>query len=273
MKLKGKVALVTGGSGGIGSEVCRTLVREGAAVVIFSKDVRARKLAQEITASGGKAIALVGDVSKPENATKAVRATLRAFKRIDILVNCAGVQAPIGLIVDTDPRQWKKNIEVNLFGTVFFARAVLPHLLKQKSGNIVNFSGGGASGPRPHFSAYAVAKTGVVKFTEILAAETNGTGVRVNAVAPGSVNTGMLEEVLKAGARAGKEFPEAKIRKVQGGTLPEVPAGLVLFLASSDSHTLSGKLIAAVWDGWKTWTKKDIEKIQASDRYTLRRVT
>jgi NAD(P)-dependent dehydrogenase (short-subunit alcohol dehydrogenase family) len=274
MKFKGKVALITGGSGGIGSAVSRSLAREGAKVVIFSRDQKAlKKIANEIHQDGGTALALLGDVSRQQDAQKAVAATLRKFKRLDILVNCAGVQEPIGLFVKTDAAKWRKNVEVNLFGTVYFAHAVLPHMLKRKSGAIVNFSGGGASGTRPYFSAYAVAKTGVVKFTEILATETEGTGIRVNAVAPGAVNTGMLEEVLKAGARAGKEFAAAKIRKVKGGTPPDLAAELVVFLASSDSHTLSGKLIAAIWDGWKKWNKKDIEKIQKSDRFTLRRVT
>ena len=275
MKFKGKVALVTGGSGGIGSTVSRALAREGAKVVIFSRDKKAlKRIAGEIQKSGGVALPIFGDVSRHKEVQRAVNTTIQKFKRLDILVNCAGVQEPIGLFAKSNIEKWKKNIEVNLLGTVYFAHAALPHMLKRKSGYIVNFSGGGASGPRPYFLPYAVAKTGIVKFTEILAAETKGLGVRVNAVAPGAVNTHMLEEVLRAGPRAGeKELSEAKARKVKGGTAAEVATELVQFLASDDSHVLSGKLIAAVWDGWRSWTKKDIEKIQESDMYTLRRVT
>ena len=275
MKFKGKVALVTGGSGGIGSTVSRALAREGAKVVIFSRDKKAlKRIAGEIQKSGGVALPIFGDVSRHKEVQRAVNTTIQKFKRLDILVNCAGVQEPIGLFAKSNIEKWKKNIEVNLLGTVYFAHAALPHMLKRKSGYIVNFSGGGASGPRPYFLPYAVAKTGIVKFTEILAAETKGLGVRVNAVAPGAVNTHMLEEVLRAGPRAGeKELSEAKARKVKGGTAPEVATELVQFLASDDSHVLSGKLIAAVWDGWRSWTKKDIERIQESDMYTLRRVT
>ncbi len=274
MKLKGKVALVAGGSGGIGRVVCMTLAREGATVAIFSKDKKAiEDLKKNIERSGGKAVGFVGEIARPDVAKKVVGAVIKKFKRIDILVNMAAIQKPIGLFGTDDMKTWKRNIEVTLLGTVNFAHAVLPHMLKQKSGTIVNFGGGGASGPRPHFTSYAVGKTGIIRFTETLAAELKGTGVRVNAVAPGTIHTPLLEEIVHAGVKAGaEEYRRAKELVEKGTTSAQVPADLVLFLASNDSHTLSGKLIAAIWDGWRTWSKKDIEKIQASDACTLRRV-
>jgi NAD(P)-dependent dehydrogenase (short-subunit alcohol dehydrogenase family) len=139
-------------------------------------------------------------------------------------------------------------------------------------GKIVNFSGGGATGSRPHFSAYACAKTAIVRLTEVLADEVREFHIDVNAIAPGAVNTAMLDELLGAGEMAGsKERSEATKRKEAGGTPPEVPAGLVAFLASDESDGITGKLISAPWDPWND--KGFQEALRANqDLATLRRI-
>jgi len=146
-------------------------------------------------------------------------------------------------------------------------------MMEQKSGSIVNFSGGGSTSSRPNFSSYAVSKTGVVRFTEVVAQEVKKYGVRVNAVSPGAVNTFMTEEVLQAGKLAGKrELEDVKKRLKEGGVSPNLVSELVLFLASNKSRPLTGRLISAIWDDWRNWQKKDIENIMKGEQYTLRRI-
>ncbi|HVO28398.1 MAG TPA: SDR family oxidoreductase [Candidatus Paceibacterota bacterium] len=274
MKLKNKVAVITGGSGGIGRVVAEFFVREGARVVIVS---RGRKdispVVKEIAAVTGKQVSGVScDVADAKAAARAIRGIAKKFRRVDVLVNCAGIQAPIGPFAGNKIEDWENNIAVNLFGTVHACKAVLPFMMKRRSGVIINFAGGGAVSSRPNFSAYAVAKTGVTRLTEILADELKPYHIRVNAISPGGVNTGMAEEVLRVGARAGKaELAKIKKQFQTGGVPPELPAALAVFLASNDSRGLTGRLISAPWDKWNAWGKKQIKAIMAGDKFTLRR--
>jgi NAD(P)-dependent dehydrogenase (short-subunit alcohol dehydrogenase family) len=274
--LRGKTALVTGGSGGIGRVVAAHLVARGAAVCILgSKRERLSSALKELKSAGVDGIlGQCCDVSDRVSVHRAVKRAAARLGGLDILVNAAGIQAPIGAFASTDIREWERNLQVNLLGTVYFCKAAIPFLEQRKGGAIINFSGGGATSSRANFSAYAVAKAGVVRFTEVLAEELQEKHIRVNAVAPGAVNTGMLDEVLAAGVRAGqKEVREAETRAQKGGSSPELAAELVVFLASRRSHGLSGKLISAVWDPWREWGKADIDQIMSEPKYNLRRVT
>jgi NAD(P)-dependent dehydrogenase (short-subunit alcohol dehydrogenase family) len=280
MKLNGKLAVITGGSRGIGKTVAEFFAREGARVFILSRDRREIAAAiREIVETTGKEIqGAACDVADAKAVARIVRRIGKKFHHIDVLVNCAGIQMPIGPFADNSIEDWEKNIAVNLFGTVHACKAVLPFMMKHrgsrgKGGSIINFSGGGATSSRPNFSAYAVAKTGVVKLTEILADELKPFHIRINAIAPGAVNTFMLTEVLGMETRAGKqELAAARKHFKEGGVSPEVPAALVVFLASHDSYGLTGRLVSAPWDGWKKWDKKAIKKIMATDALKLRRV-
>lgn len=270
MILRGKTAIVTGGSGGIGLTVAELLAKEGAKVFILARRrARLSTALKRLKNNGLTVEALLADVPDPI-------AVGRAFKkvgRVDILVNAAGIQAPIGPFVEDDIRVWARNIEVNLIGTAVACHTVLPGMIRRRKGAIINFSGGGATDSRPNFSAYASAKTAVVRFTEILADEVRPYGIRVNAIAPGAVNTAMLDEVLRAGRRAGKkEMQEARLRARQGGTPPEKAAALCLFLASDRSKGLNGRLISAVWDPWGKWRAQDIRTVMKGEKYTLRRM-
>ncbi len=275
--LKGMVAIVTGGAGGVGSAIALALVCEGARVVIIGRRAPGvRRAVAEIASatSAGSVVGIVGDVSQERRVRAMVRSVAKRYGRIDILVNCAAIQAPIGPFVTSEWREWRTNIETNLFGTVLMCRAVAPLMARRRAGSIINFSGGGSTSSRPNFSAYAVAKTGVVRFTEVLADELASHGVRANAVAPGAVKTKMLGEILAAGRRAGESELSSVRRKVAaGGDSAENAAGLVVFLASKRSEGLTGRLVSAVWDPWKSWNRRAIERIMKSDRYTLRRTT
>ena len=199
-------------------------------------------------------------------------AALARFGRIDILVNNAGVQPPIGPLVDNDPQEWEQAIAVNLLGPFHCLQAVLPGMIERGQGKIINLSGGGATAPRPNFSAYAASKAAVVRLTETLAEELRPHNIQVNAIAPGAINTRMLDEVLEAGAAAGDELAAARERSQQGGTPVELAADLVVFLASERSGQLTGKLISAPHDDWRTWDDGRIEELVGSSWYTLRRL-
>jgi 3-oxoacyl-[acyl-carrier protein] reductase len=135
-------------------------------------------------------------------------------------------------------------------------------------------SGGGATAPLPNFSLYAVSKAAVVRLTDTLAAELHGSGVRVNAIAPGAIDTKLQDQVLAAGKRAGEIFTRMRtIRDTGKGATPvDIPASLALFLASDESNGLTGRLVSAPHDPWQTWDSSRIEHIAASSWFTLRRL-
>jgi NAD(P)-dependent dehydrogenase (short-subunit alcohol dehydrogenase family) len=152
-------------------------------------------------------------------------------------------------------------------------RAVLPHFKRHGYGKIVQLSGGGATNPLPRISAYAASKAAVVRFVETLAEEVRGEGIDVNAIAPGALNTRLLDEILQAGPeKVGVEFFDRSMRqKTQGGAPLEQGARLAVFLGAAASDGITGKLISAVWDPWEQLAqhRRDLE---ATDIYTLRRI-
>jgi 3-oxoacyl-[acyl-carrier protein] reductase len=272
--LKDKVAVITGGGRGIGRAVAAAFVENGACVTIVSRTASdIDETSKFLRGKGGRVIGVVADVSKRDAVENVVQKTISGFNTVDVLVNCAGIQKPIGPFVDNDIDLWIESIHVNLLGTVICCKAVLPIMLKKQKGVIINFSGGGATSSRPNFSAYACSKTAVVRFTEVLADELKKYNVRVNAVAPGAVNTRMLDEVLEAGGLAGDELNEAKIRAQKGGVSPDLAAQLAVFLASDKSEGLTGRLISAVWDNWREFDADIIRRIGETNKYTLRRIT
>ena len=273
MRLKDKVAIVTGAGRGIGRAIALAYADEGASVVAISRTLsEVEETARLIRSAGKRAVPIRADISHAGEVEDAVSLVIKEFGRVDILVNAAGVQGPIGPVLENDINHWIQTVQVNLIGTFLCIRAVLPAMIEQRSGKIINFSGGGATSPRPYFTAYAASKGAVVHFTESLAEELKKHNVQVNVVAPGAVNTNMLEEVLRAGSLAGEhEFKKAQEQLEKGGTPLDKPVNLAVFLASDDSNGLSGKLISAVWDDWQYMVGK-VDEIMSSDIYTLRRV-
>lgn len=203
-----------------------------------------------------------------------VETAVEAYGQVDVLVNAAGVYGPIGPLWEVDAEKWVRAMQINLFGTFFGCQAVLPHMIGRRQGKIINFSGGGATSPLPRFTAYGVSKTAIVRLTETLAEEVKAFNVQVNVIAPGMVDTRLQDAVLAAGERAGDLFP--RIRRLretgEGGGPRELPAGLVVFLASEVSNGLTGKLIAAPHDGWELWDRERIAELMALPWFTLRRM-
>ena len=273
MKLKDKVAVVTGAGRGIGKAIALAFAREGADVVVVSRTPsEVKETAAQIGALGRHALALRVDVSRVQDVENMVASATEEFGRIDVLVNNAGILGPVGPLVENDVKHWIETIKVNLIGTFLCCKAVLPVMIAQRKGKIINLSGGGAAYPNPRFSAYATSKAAVVRLTDTLAEELTEFNIQVNAIAPGAINTGIQEEILAAGKVAGKKaLAEARKVRETGGTHLNVPAALAVFLASEESKGLTGKLISAVWDDWQNLGKR-VSEIVSTDLYTLRRV-
>ena len=269
MLLKDKVAIITGGSRGIGKAIAEAFLREGAKCVLVSRSQA--ELEQAKKDSRGQVEILQADVSQSDSGEKIASYCLSTFGKIDILVNAAGIQGPIGLFYENDRQKWEETLHVNLLGTLFLMQVVVPVMLEQKSGKIINFSGGGATGSRPRFSAYAASKTAVVRLTEVAADELKGTSIDINAISPGAVNTNMTEEIIRAGPDAGKEYESALKQKADESVSPVKATALSVFLASSHSDGLSGKLVSAIWDKWED-IPKHLNEIMSTDVYTLRRI-
>jgi 3-oxoacyl-[acyl-carrier protein] reductase len=277
VKLQGKKILVTGASQGLGLAVAERCLDEGAEVAICARTSEAvERVGASLRARAAKAqrvVAAVADVSNAEEVEAMVARVRRELEGLDGLVNNAGIYGPKGLTEEVDWAEWAKAVEVNLFGTVLPCRAVLPSFREQGSGRIVNLSGGGATAPLPRFSAYAASKAAVVRFTETLAEELRGTPIQVNAVAPGALNTRLLEEAIAAGPdKVGQAFYDRSLRqKAEGGAPLEKGAALCAFLLSSESDGIQGRLLSAVWDPWADLPARRAE-LEESDIYTLRRI-
>ena len=276
MNLYGRVAIVTGAGRGIGKAIALAFAAEGADVVAVSRTIpEVEQTASEIKARGRKSLAIKADVSDQQDVQEMIALALKEFGKVDILVNNAGVLGPIGPVWENDIEGWLKAVHINLIGAFLCSRAVLPMMIEQRWGRIINLSGGGAAYGRPYFSAYASSKAALVRFTECLATEVKPYNITVNAIAPGLVNTRMQDEVLSAGPKAGEEaLAQARRAKAGGGVSPDLAASLAVFLASDDSAGLTGRLISAVWDDWKSWKSPDRLSaiISSPELYTLRRV-
>jgi NAD(P)-dependent dehydrogenase (short-subunit alcohol dehydrogenase family) len=270
MTLEGRVALVTGGSRGIGRAVVTRLVAEGARVVLCGRNAADAKAAA--AAAGHDTLGLAADVSQAADVERLVEQALARFGRIDVLVNNAGVYGPIGPAWENDPAQWQQAIAINLGGAFLTCRRVVPEMIKAGGGKIINMSGGGAATPFPRFTAYAVSKAALVRFTETLALEVAGHNIQVNAIAPGFVATRLHDATLAAGERAGADFLKKTREQVTHGAVdPATPAALVAYLASDKGDRITGKFISAVWDRWAD-LEQHLDDLAKTDVYTLRRI-
>ncbi len=275
MKLRGKVAIITGGGVGIGRTLALRFAEEGAAVVIASRTRSALdETAKKVSDLGGRVLALPTDVSVEREVNQLVRETHGEFGSVDVLVNNAGILGPVGPAQQNDIASWIHTINVNLIGTFLCCRGVLPLMIAQKSGKIINLSGGGATLPYPRFSAYATSKAGVVGLTQTLAEEVKEYNIQVNAIAPGLTDTRMQDEILMAGELAGERaVTRANEAKREGGADPTRAANLAIFLASERSGLITGRIISAVWDDWESLSDNSrLESLISSDLYTLRRI-
>ncbi len=269
--------LITGASRGLGRALAHAFWLQGANLVVAARSVDAlQSLKKDLDSSrnpGQEVHCLPIDLSEPGAVDHLISETRLLWNQIDVLINNAAIVGPIGASWEIAWDAWKTTLTVNLFSPVQLCRLCVPWMVQQNHGKIINLSGGGASGPRPKFSAYAVAKVGLVRFTESLAMELQDFNIQVNAVAPGTMYSEMTNAVIEAGAqRAGqKEFLEALRQRDQPDANIERAVSLCLFLGSSSSDAISGKLISAAWDPWEE-LGSHAEDLAGSDVYTLRRI-
>ncbi len=242
------VVIVTGASGGMGAAIAHIAVRLGAQVVITAR--RAEALAavvRSLQEAGGAALPVPGDISRPDDCQRTVAEALRAFGRLDAIINNAGILEPIAPIAGSPPEAWEQNIAINLLGPVWLTQAALPHL-RPANGRVINISSGAATYPYRGWSAYTTAKAGLNHFTRVLALEEPA--ITAIALRPGAVDTPMQALIRDRGAQAG--MAEADYRKfadlsAEGRLLPpELPGKSAAVLALYAPHELSGEFIN--WD-------------------------
>ena len=248
LQLRDKVALVTGGGRGIGKAIVEAFAREGARVVVGDILLdEAQQVVEEI-ASSVKTIAVKVDVSKKTDVAAMVETALREFGRIDILVNAAGV---IGCtpFVDIEEDEWDRVMDVNARGVYLVTRAVVPHMMKQRYGKIVNISSRSGKSAQALFSHYGASKFAVIGLTQSLARELAEYDINVNAICPGTLRTDMYEKILDARSKLSglprEEIFASVIATIPLGRpqLPEDIAGVAVFLSSELARNITGESV------------------------------
>jgi 3-oxoacyl-[acyl-carrier protein] reductase len=276
--LQGRAILITGANQGLGLAIAHACVDAGANVLMCARDNTLLQSARHdvvMRAATGQIVeAVAADVSNAGDVERITSRAFALFPQLHALVNNAGVYGPMGLIEDVDWGAWVRAVEINVFGSILMCRALLPHFKAHRYGKIVQLSGGGATNPLPRLSAYAASKAAIVRFAESLALEVKDDGIDVNAIAPGALNTRMMDELIAAGPETvgAAFFQRMKRIADEGGTPLETGAALCVFLASAASDGITGKLLSAVWDPWADLPAHRAD-LEATDVYTLRRIT
>lgn len=238
--LSGKVALITGGSRGIGAAVARRLAEAGSHVAIGyqTRGDTAASVAAEITAAGGQCLLVQGDITDGDAVQRIAADTAAHFGRIDILVNCAGI-APYRALGAMDAAYIRAMLDANVLGTVLITQAVLAHLTSP-GGRILNFASALAFRPIPGSSIYSASKAAIVTLTHAWSKELGPRGITVNAIAPGVIETEMTTAILaERGAGIVASTPLGRIGQ------PDDIAGIALFLCSSEARWVTGRTIIA----------------------------
>jgi 3-oxoacyl-[acyl-carrier protein] reductase len=276
MKLKQRGVLITGSNRGLGKAIAMACVSQGADVLLCARDSGTLQPVvaelSELAGSSRRILTASVDTCDPAAVQAAVTRAANELPNFCGLVNNAGIWGPKGAIEEVDLEEWRHAMEVNVFGPLYACRAAVPVFRKKGYGKIVNLSGGGATSPMPRLSAYAASKAAVVRFTETLAGEVRDAAIDVNAVAPGALNTAMLDEILAAGPeKVGDYYERALKQKESGGSSLQRAADLCVHLLSAETDGITGRLISAVWDPWpKLQDLRDT--LAPTDVYTLRRI-
>lgn len=241
INLNGQIAIITGGSRGIGASAAVLFAKAGANVVItYSKNAKAAKeVIEKVKKEGRICIALKADIAKPNHSAKVVKATLKAFGKIDILVNNAGIWT-YGKIGEMSEKVWRETMAVNLDGMFYMTNAVVPYMKKQKSGKIINISSTAGQRGEAEHSHYAASKGGMISFTKAIATELGPYNINVNSVAPGWVDTDLNDEVFADAAYKEQERLRIPLQRIP--TADDI-AGPILFLASDLARHITGEIL------------------------------
>ncbi|NLW56690.1 MAG: 3-oxoacyl-[acyl-carrier-protein] reductase [Firmicutes bacterium] len=237
MKLAQEVAIVTGAARGIGRAIAQALAAEGAKVVLADLLPDVQTTADELMQAGYQTFAVTGDVSRFQDAERIVEATLNQFGQVDIVVNNAGITRD-NLLLRMSEEDWRKVIDINLTGTFNLTKAALKHMIKRRSGKIVNIASIIGEIGNAGQANYAASKAGVIAFTKSVAKEVASRGIRANAVAPGFIQSKMTDVLPeKVKAEMEKQIPLVRLGK------PEDVAKAVTFLVSPDAEYITGQVL------------------------------
>ncbi|MDM8532021.1 SDR family oxidoreductase [Anaerolineales bacterium HSG25] len=266
--LPNKVAIVTGASQGMGRATALTLAQAGAKLVLVARSETAlNQLADEIISAGGEALAVPTDVSQQAQVDRMLTVTMQTFGRIDILVNNAALIDPFGMVWETDPTAWERLMRVNVIGPYLCARAVLPTMLAQNEGRIINVSSGAAVSNVEGISAYCASKAALERFSEVLAAEVANTNISVMIFRPGVVETDMQRDI--------RAIPAEQLPLVdkwhalfEDGNLrpPQEPALAILWLASRFASATNGQTFNIDEDSFRAQLTADLGMSMMSGR-------
>ena len=245
MRFKDKVALVTGGTSGIGRATALLFAQEGAKVAIVGRDpARGQRVVDEIQAGGGQAVFFRCDVRFADECRGVIEDTLGRFGQLDVLCNNAGVYFA-NTAIDCTEEEWDETVDISLKGTFLMCKYALPHMIEQRSGAIVNMASGWGLVGGNEAAAYCAAKGGVVLLTKAMAVDHSAQGIRVNCVCPGDVDTPMLiDDAQRRGMAFAAYMAEAANRPMGRVGQPEEVARAVLFLASDEASFITGAALA-----------------------------
>ncbi len=271
MRLSGQIALITGAGQGIGKAIAIGCANAGARVALVARttsDIQAVR--NEIETMGGHAVAITADVTDAQSVAAMVQQTKTELGPVDLLVNNAGRYLSIGPVEETDPAEWWQDVTVNLLGVYLCTRQVLPTMRRRNRGRILGMIGGGSDKPLPYGTAYGVSKAALMRFIESLAAELQGTNIKVFGLRPGFVRTPMTE-YLAQDDRAQRWLRVEKRFERNEDVPPQAAADLTVAIATGRFDALTGRAIRVV-DDWER-IEAAIPRILEANLYTLRMPT
>ena len=247
MKLKGKIALITGGGTGIGNAIAKRFVVEGAKICISG---RRQEILDKVARSlpAGTVVTCPGDVTKYKDVEQMVETALKFGGRLDVVVNNAGID-PGGTVVDVDVELWRQVIEINLTGPFLVMKAAIPHMIKSGGGSVINISSLGGLRCLPGMAAYCSSKAGLIMLTKQAALDYGPFKVRCNAVCPGATRTAMLEEALSPLAKTLNTDVDGVFARISSNVplhrvaTPDEISGVCIYLASDDSSFMTGSAL------------------------------
>ena len=248
MRLKGKVAIITGAGSGLGKAAAQLFAKEGAKVVVAAnREKEGEQTVRSIKAASGEAIFVKVDVTTAADVEKAVKTAVNKYGKLDIMFNNAGTPGPGKLIADITEEEWNRVISVNLTGVFLGTKYAIPEMLKGGGGVIINVSSVAAVSPRRYAGAYAAAKAGVIQLTRTTALEYARKNIRVNCILPGPIDTPFFSKVAGGDPEKIATFKEKVLKEVPMGRFaqPEEIAQVAPFLASDEASYITGAAFAA----------------------------
>ena len=273
--LNNKVAIITGGSRGIGRALAERFAHEGCSLLLASRTKsELKKTAESIKKKYSVNVRICQtDIGNENEVAYMVQQTIKEFGKIDILVNNAAIIGPMGEISQINEGEFFNTLKINIGGTVFCSKAVIPYMKLQKRGSIINLSGGGGLYPLPYYDAYSASKAAIVRLTENFSIELEKYNINVTAISPGAVNTKMFDEQLKADKNSigEKNWQDLQNRLSTGGDPLNKASELALFIAIQNRKEFNGRVISAIWDDWENISDQK-EKILDTDIFRMRRI-